>query len=95
MHRNPIRHSIGPQDVLIVEGVPALLVAALRESAQLQVYIDVPESERLRRLHADYGWRGLSPAAVEQLAARATDEHQGVAASRVFADHVIASGASA
>ena len=96
MHRNPIRHSIGPQDVLIVEGVPALLVAALRESAQLQVYIDVRESERLRRLHADYGWRGLSPAAVEQLlAARATDEHQGVAASRVFADHVIASGASA
>lgn len=94
MHRHPIRYSIGPHDVLIVEGVTALLAAPLRESAQLRVYVEAPESERLQRLHADYAWRGVSPEAVGQLlATRATDEHHQVTASRAFADHVIASGA--
>lgn len=96
MHRCPIRHSIGQDSVVIVEGVTALLWPPLRQLAQVGVYIDAPETERLRRLHADYAWRGMPPQAVERLlASRAVDEHDEVTASRTLADYVVLSGAPA
>jgi histidinol-phosphate phosphatase family protein len=96
MHRHPVRQSIGPDDVLIVEGVTALLWPPLRALAQVAVYLDLPESERLERLHADYTWRGVAGQALEgMLASRAKDEHDAVAVSRSFAHFVVSSGAPA
>jgi histidinol-phosphate phosphatase family protein len=44
---------IGPHDLLIVEGVEALLHAPLRELAGLQLNIPIEEGERSRHLEAD------------------------------------------
>ena len=96
MHHHPVRHSVGPDDVLIVEGVTALLSRQLRPLTQVSVYIYASESERLQRLHADYAWRGVVPQAVDGLlTSRVADEHDAVVASRAFADLVVCSGASA
>src|SRR5205814_7493263 len=96
MHHHPVRRSIGPTDVLIVEGVTALLWPALGDLAQVMVYLDLPESERLERLHADYAWRGVQGEALEaMLASRAADEHAAVEASRSFAGFIVSSGAPA
>ncbi len=96
MHRHPVRLSLGPGDVLIVEGVTALLWPPLRALAQVAVYLELPESERLERLHTDYAWRGVAAQALEaMLASRATDEHHAVEASRSFAHFIVSSGASA
>jgi len=95
-HRHLLRHSIGPDDVLIVEGVTALLSSPLRQLAQLRLHVEAPESKRLDRLRADYAWRGLpAPETERLLAARATDEHPAVLAAREFAHHIIASGVPA
>jgi len=96
MHRHALRHSIGASDVLIVEGVPALLDAPLRDSAQLRVFVEAPEEERIARLRADYAWRGVAPHDVNTLlASRAIDEHGDVAASRAHAELIVSSGGPA
>jgi histidinol-phosphate phosphatase family protein len=96
MHDHAVRHSIGPEDVLIVEGVPALLDASLAAAAQARVYVQAPEDERLARLHADYAWRGVAREDVDALmASRAADEHGDVAASSARAEFIISSGGPA
>ena len=56
-----IEHSVGPEDVIIVEGVPALLMSDLGGYAEgLKVYIDVEQEKRDVRLRKDYDWRGIS-----------------------------------
>lgn len=49
--------SVGPSDVLIVEGVPALLDKTLLDRSTVRVLVEVDDAERTRRLHADYAWR--------------------------------------
>jgi histidinol-phosphate phosphatase family protein len=67
--------SIAADDLLIVEGVPALLHPALRQLAQLRLHIDIDEAERLRRFTSDYRWRGADESAIAALhAAREADE---------------------
>jgi len=57
-----IEHSVGPNDVLIVEGVPALLMDDLLGlPGVLRVYIDVANDTREKRLKQDYAWRALRP----------------------------------
>jgi uridine kinase len=92
MHRHPKRHSVGAGDVLIVEGVPALSIPELRAIADVTAYVETAEDERMRRLSADYAWRGTPGVAVARLAAsRALDESPVVAASRSQADFIFSS----
>jgi histidinol-phosphate phosphatase family protein len=50
--------SIGPSDIVILEGVPALLDAELLDLANLSIHIDVDEMLRMKRLQEEYLWRG-------------------------------------
>jgi histidinol-phosphate phosphatase family protein len=96
MHRHSVRQSVGPGDVLIVEGVTALLWPPLRALAQLAVFLDLPEHERLDRLQSDYAWRGVTGQALDAvLHSRAKDEHDAVAACRSFAQFFVSSEAQA
>ena len=85
------RHlSIGSNDLLIVEGMPALLIDRLAESAGVRVHVEMPEAERVSRLHADYRWRGVSDATVESLlASRAVDETAPVETAKARAEFIV------
>lgn len=86
-----IEHSVGPKDVLIVEGIPALLMDDLLGLPDvMRVYLDVAHDTREKRLKQDYAWRGTS--AEEQLktlAQRQLDETPIVEQSRTIADFVV------
>lgn len=81
--------SIGPTDILIVEGVPALMDKRLLALANLRLYIDVDDVLRQERMALDCAWRGCDPATVERLAAREKDEVPTVRASAAHADFKI------
>jgi HAD superfamily hydrolase (TIGR01662 family) len=49
--------SIGPSDIVIFEGVPALLDKRLLDLANLSIHVDVDDVLRLKRLHEEYLWR--------------------------------------
>lgn len=84
---------IGPDDILIVEGVPALLIEELRAASGLRLYVEVKELEREQRLRADYVGRGVSPLDIDRmLSSRETDEVPVVRASAAHAHYVIQSG---
>jgi histidinol-phosphate phosphatase family protein len=84
-------HSVGPDDVLIVEGVPALLMDELLSlPGAIKVYVDVEPDTRNVRLKQDYAWRGTQAAQqAATLAARELDETPIVEQSRSVADFVI------
>jgi histidinol-phosphate phosphatase family protein len=87
----PIEHSVGPNDVLIVEGVPALLMDDLLGlPGVIRVYIDVAHDRRQQRLKQDYVWRD-TPAEehLATLAQRELDETPIVEQSRMIADFVV------
>lgn len=86
-----IEHSIGPNDLLIVEGVPALLMHDLLGlSGVMTVYIDVARDTREKRLRQDYAWRGFSvEEQLAMLAQRELDETPIVEKSRINADFVV------
>lgn len=82
--------SIGPDDLLIVEGVPALTQPALCAIADVRVLVEVDDVQRLQRLHADYHWRGdPSHNVATRLRSRDLDELPIVRASAVYATHHI------
>jgi histidinol-phosphate phosphatase family protein len=88
--------SIGPADLIIIEGVPALLDASLLELASVKVHVDMPEPERIQRLRADYRWRGETEAAVDELVtSRAADESIPVLDARGRADFTVTAWTSA
>lgn len=74
--RHTLRHSIGPRDLLIVEGVPAFdLAPALTAVHCFRLFIEVDELTRQARLEADYAWRGIDgPAFVALYESRMVDE---------------------
>jgi uridine kinase len=91
-HLRPITMSVGADDVLIVEGVPALLIPALGTMAALKVHLDVPEADRVDRLRADYGWRGYAEPSVEALLeSRSRDETVPILEAAKLADFVVSS----
>jgi len=49
--------TIGPEDLLIVEGVTALLSNEMNKLTDCRIYIDIDENQRNERLLADYSWR--------------------------------------
>lgn len=82
--------SIAPEDLVIVEGVPALLAEELVRLAEIRVYLEMPEPERIAHLRADYRWRGETDAKVDALlASRARDESGPVQQSRTRATFVV------
>lgn len=84
-------HSVGPNDVLIVEGVPALLMDDLLGlSGVMKIFVDVARDTREIRLNQDYAWRGiLTEEQFATLASRELDEVPIVEPSRMLADFVI------
>ena len=86
-----IEHSIGPEDLIIVEGVPALLIDDLNNLLNtIKIYIDISNEVRIERLHTEYTLRGQN---IEKYAplinAREQDETPIVAQSRNVADFVV------
>jgi histidinol-phosphate phosphatase family protein len=53
--------SIGPSDIVIFEGVPALIDDRLLRLANLSIYVDVSDKIRMERLSDEYVWRGENP----------------------------------
>lgn len=49
--------SIGPLDIVIFEGVPALLEGCLLDLANLSIHVDVDDGLRMKRLQEEYLWR--------------------------------------
>lgn len=49
--------SIGPSDIVIFEGVPALLDNHLLGLANLSIHVNVDDALRMKRLHDEYSWR--------------------------------------
>jgi histidinol-phosphate phosphatase family protein len=85
-----VEMSIDPDDVIVVEGVPALLIEGLTDAAGVRVHVETPEAERVGRLRADYRWRGEAEGAVDGLvASRAKDESAPVLGARSRADFIV------
>jgi histidinol-phosphate phosphatase family protein len=86
-----IVHSVGTDDVLIIEGVPALLLDDLLGLPKvLKVYVHVARDTRLARLKQDYAWRGTSAEELlATLTAREVDETPEVEKSRITADFLV------
>jgi uridine kinase len=92
MHPTVVELSVAADDIIIIEGVPALLIEPLRALAQVTVHLEVPETERVARLKADYRWRGYSEQSIDELIAlRAKDENVPVNAAGELADYAITS----
>jgi histidinol-phosphate phosphatase family protein len=90
MYERPVQVSIGPDDLIVVEGVPALLHPDLAKLAAIRVHVEMPEGQRIAHLRADYRWRGESGAEVDRLiASRAADEVQPVQDARTRADFIV------
>jgi histidinol-phosphate phosphatase family protein len=86
-----IEHSIGPNDVLIVEGVPALLMDNLLCLPRvMRIYINVAQDTREKRLKQDYAWQRTSAEEqLETMAQRELDETPIVEQSQMIADFVV------
>lgn len=91
-----IEHSIGPEDILIVEGVPALLMDELNSLPNsVKVYVDIEPAIRTARLSKDYAWRDQSSERyATALATRELDETPLVMESRSIADFIVASSST-
>jgi histidinol-phosphate phosphatase family protein len=89
-HPEHIRLDAGPDDVLIVEGCPALLSDRLRAIATLTVYVECSEERRRERFVSEYRRRGMAADAIEALyASREMDEHTVIRESANVADCLI------
>jgi uridine kinase len=82
--------SIGPDDIVIVEGVTALMESKLLAASDVRVFVDVDNAQRLQRLEADYAWRGEPLDSIaSRISARDLDELPAVRASASHASHHI------
>lgn len=86
-----IEHSVGLEDVIIIEGVPALLMSDLAGYEDgLKVFIDVEQEKRDVRLSKDYGWRGVSATELSRmLRNREIDEVPVIKQSQRLADFIV------
>jgi histidinol-phosphate phosphatase family protein len=86
-----IEHSVGPDDVIILEGVPALLMNDLLGlPGVMRLYVDIARDKREARLIQDYAWRAtITEEQIMTLTARELDETPIVEQSRNLADYVI------
>ena len=83
-------HAIGPDDLLIVEGVTALMYPALDALAGLRLHVEIDETLRRQRFQAEYRRRGRAPAEIDALyAVRRADEGAAVESAASSADAVL------
>jgi histidinol-phosphate phosphatase family protein len=86
--------SIGADDTIIVEGVPALLIEALRSRAAATVFVTSDEDDRIARLRALHAWRASTEEDVARiLASRSKDETPIVLASAAHASFSVGAAA--
>lgn len=82
--------SIGPSDVVILEGVPALLDDRLIGLANARIYVDIDDDVRIQRLRDEYIWRGEDEKAyMQKINSREKDEVLAVKESAYRADYLI------
>jgi uridine kinase len=75
LFQKTILHSVGPDDLLVLEGVTALLDKQIVDHADVKIYVDVSDKIRHARLEEDYSWRGEDEADFKsRLALREVDE---------------------
>lgn len=87
---SPKRMSIGPSDVLIVEGVPALLGGYLDKQADMSIFINADDDLRLSRIASEYKWRGETESIItEKINSRELDEVLEVKMSAQYANFSI------
>jgi D,D-heptose 1,7-bisphosphate phosphatase len=58
--------SIGPNDIILLEGVIALMDDDLNEISSQRIFVDVKDNERINRLKEDYKWRKMEMSLVEK-----------------------------
>lgn len=89
-HANADVVSAEPSDIIIVEGVPALLSPILISLAVRRLYVDCDSDARQSRLRRDFAYRGSDVTKAEfDSASREIDEVAIVEASRGAADDVL------
>ena len=82
--------SVGPEDIVIVEGVTALMDPKFLAASDVRVFVDVDDAKRLQRLEADYAWRGEPlDSTNSRISSRDLDELPDVRDSASHASHHI------
>lgn len=83
--------SIGPEDIIILEGVTALQMLDFSIThGTLKIYVDVSEKIRNQRILDDYNWRGFAKENIEKIiTSRNIDEAPSIRQSAVHADYTI------
>jgi uridine kinase len=86
-----IENVIGPQDVVIIEGTIALILATAQEQRALHTwYIQMDEAKRKKRLLTEYVLRGQSVQDAENIyAQRLLDEVPLVESSKTYASRCV------
>lgn len=80
--------SVGPSDIIIIEGVPALMDSYLCSKSRVRLFIDIDEAEREKRLLSDYNWRKMKSELVQKnLDSRKLDELPNVRKSSSNSTH--------
>ena len=80
--------SIGPSDVVIFEGVPALLDERLLNLANLSIHVEVDDAIRMKRLQEEYLWRGEEREIfMKKIMSREEDEVSLIKAAAAKADY--------
>lgn len=91
LHVMSIQHSVGIDDIIIVEGVPSLLINEFDIlSNTVKIFIEINEIKRKERLINDYAWRTRTIEQFEEEQRhRSLDETPMVIKSRLKADYII------
>jgi uridine kinase len=81
---------IGPSDLIILEGVPALTISCLNPLSDFKVYIETDEVTRVERIRLDYLSRGATDLEIQAiLLERDLDEVPVIEESRANSDLII------
>ena len=79
--------TIEPDDVVVLEGVPALAIDALVAASSSSFYVECPEGLRRERFEREYRLRGATDSEIEKLyRERESDEHPFIRESASLAD---------
>ncbi len=84
----PRRISIGPEDFLIVEGVPALLDTRFEKLTKNSLFVSIDDIVQRQRVKQEYMWRGMDLDAIQNLiVSRELDEVSKIKARAVVAKY--------
>ncbi len=93
MTRNSAMYSVGPDDLIIVEGCAVLLDPVLLSYTDVRIFVDASEEVRVRRIKEDSVWReSKSIVSGICLASREPDEMALRKASMLLAKHIVLTG---